>query len=107
MKILVLNAGSSSIKFQLIETDVEMIASNTDRTLAKGTVERIGTDEASLRLEATGKAVKPQIGELLDHRSALMEMLTALKDSGVIADITQVQAVGHQMVHASTCISTA
>ena len=99
MKILVLNAGSSSIKFQLIETDVEMIASNTDRTLAKGTVERIGTDEASLRLEATGKAVKPQIGELLDHRSALMEMLTALKDSGVIADITQVQAVGHRVVH--------
>jgi acetate kinase len=99
MKILVLNSGSSSIKFQLIETDVDMIASNTDRCLAKGTVERIGTDEASLRLEAAGKAVKPQIGELLDHRSALMEMLTALKDSGVIADITQVQAVGHRVVH--------
>ncbi|MGE5327616.1 MAG: acetate/propionate family kinase [Deltaproteobacteria bacterium] len=99
MKILVLNSGSSSIKFQLVETDVDMIASNTDRCLAKGTVERIGTDEASLRLEAGGKPFKPQIGELLDHRSALMEMLTALKESGVIADITQVQAVGHRVVH--------
>jgi len=46
MKILVLNCGSSSIKFQLIETDSELIESNTDRIIAKGSVDRIGTDEA-------------------------------------------------------------
>ena len=50
MKILVLNCGSSSIKFQLIETDSELIESNTDRIIAKGSVDRIGTDEASLKV---------------------------------------------------------
>lgn len=99
MKILVLNSGSSSIKFQLIETDVDMIASNTDRCLAKGIVERIGTDEASLRLEAPTKQSTPHIGELLDHQSALARILVALKDCGVIADVSQVQAVGHRVVH--------
>ena len=99
MKILVLNSGSSSIKFQLIETDSEMIASNTDRCLGKGIVERIGTDEASLRLEAPAKQCKPQIGALLDHQIALTRVLEALRECGVIADISQVQAVGHRVVH--------
>ena len=99
MKILVLNSGSSSIKFQLIETDSEMIASNTDRCLAKGNVERIGTDEASLRLEAPARECKPQIGALLDHQSALARVLEALRESAVIADVSQVQAVGHRVVH--------
>jgi acetate kinase len=99
MKILVLNSGSSSIKFQLIETDAEMIAANTDRCLAKGIVERIGTDEASLRIEAPAKQCNAHIGELLDHQSALTRMLEALKECGVIADVSQVQAVGHRVVH--------
>jgi acetate kinase len=99
MKILVLNSGSSSIKFQLIETDSEMIASNTDRCLAKGIVERIGTDEASLRLEGSAKQCKPHIGALLDHQSALSRVLETLRECGVIADVSQVQAVGHRVVH--------
>ena len=41
MKVLVLNCGSSSVKFQVIETSLEMIAGNADQTLAKGSVERI------------------------------------------------------------------
>lgn len=99
MKILVLNSGSSSIKFQLIETDTELIASNRDRCLAKGMVERIGTDEASLRLEAPAKQCKPHIGALLDHQSALGRVLEALRESSVVADVSQVQAVGHRVVH--------
>jgi acetate kinase len=99
MKILVLNSGSSSIKFQLIETDAEMIASNTDRCLGKGIVERIGTDEASLRLEDRTKQCKPHIGSLLDHQSALARVLEAMRECGVIADVSQVQAVGHRVVH--------
>jgi acetate kinase len=99
MKILVLNSGSSSIKFQLIETDADMIASNTDKCLAKGIVERIGTDEASLHLEAPAKQCKPHIGQILDHQTALTRMLEALRECGVIADVSQVQAVGHRVVH--------
>jgi acetate kinase len=99
MKVLVLNSGSSSIKFQLIETDSEMIASNTDRCLSKGIVERIGTDEASLRLEAPAMQCKPHIGALLDHQSALARVLDALRECSVITDVSQVQAVGHRVVH--------
>jgi acetate kinase len=99
MKILVLNSGSSSIKFQLIETDSEMIAASSDRCLGKGIVERIGTDEASLRLEGSHKQCKPHIGALLDHQSALQRILDTLRECGIISDIAQVQAVGHRVVH--------
>lgn len=99
MKILVLNSGSSSIKFQLIETDSEMIASNTDRCLAKGLFERIGTDEATLQIETPPKRGHPRVGQVLDHQGALSQMLEGLRDSGAIADITQIQAVGHRVVH--------
>jgi acetate kinase len=46
MNILVLNCGSSSVRFQLIATDLERIAENTDRRLARGYVERIGSQAA-------------------------------------------------------------
>ena len=83
MKILVLNSGSSSIKFQLIETDSEMIASNTDRCLGKGIIERIGTDEASLRLEAPSRQCKPDISALHDHQTALDRKSTRLNSSHI------------------------
>ena len=46
MKVLVLNCGSSSVKYQLIETSLEQIRTNTDRAIARGGVERIGTSSA-------------------------------------------------------------
>ena len=52
MKVLVLNCGSSTVKFQLIDTDAELIAKNEDRFLAKGVVEKIGTTEALIRFQA-------------------------------------------------------
>ena len=52
MRILVLNCGSSSIKFQLVETDLERIDRNQDRLVARGLVERIGTPEAVVFCEA-------------------------------------------------------
>ena len=50
MKVLVLNCGSSSVKYQLIETSLEAIEKNADRTLARGSVERIGTASGQSRL---------------------------------------------------------
>ena len=99
MRVLVLNSGSSSIKFQLIETGAEMIASNTDRLLGKGIVERIGTDEASLRLQAPERQCKPDIAAMLDHHSALSRVVDSLRACDVISDISQIQAVGHRVVH--------
>ncbi len=71
MKILVLNCGSSSIKFQLIETDSELIESNTDRCIAKGSVDRIGTDEATLKVTVPPNPTKSTTEEILDHQTAL------------------------------------
>jgi acetate kinase len=99
MKILVLNCGSSSIKFQLIETDADLIESNTDRCLARGIVERIGTDEAALKIQVPPNPPKSTTEELLDHQSALIRVISALKESHALADVSQIQAVGHRMVH--------
>jgi acetate kinase len=70
MNILVLNCGSSSLKFQIIETDLEMIEQNADQQLAKGVIERIGS-EALITLQANGKPVVKQATPLRDHRAAL------------------------------------
>ena len=99
MRILVLNCGSSSIKFQLIETDVETIASNADRCIAKGSVEKIGTDEAVLHLTVPPNPERSLTEEMLDHQAALNRAIQALKEAKVVADISQIEAVGHRVVH--------
>ena len=65
MNVLVLNCGSSSVKFQLIATDLDLIAQNADRRLAKGTIERIG-----------GEAIIPTDEELLIARDTVRCMLS-------------------------------
>ena len=79
MKVLVLNCGSSTVKFQLIETDAELIAKNEDRLLAKGTVEKIGTTEALIRFQRTNEKPFIKVGEVLDHKSAIGECLGLLR----------------------------
>lgn len=106
MKILVLNCGSSSIKFQLIETDSELIESNTDRCIAKGNVERIGTDEATLRVAVPPHQSKSTTEEILDHQTALNRVIASLKECHAVADISQIQAVGHRMVHGGERFAT-
>jgi acetate kinase len=99
MKILVLNCGSSSIKFQFIETNVQMIEANSDRCIAKGIIEKIGTDEAALHLTVPPNPVQTITGEMLDHQAALTRTVQALKESEAIGDISQIEAVGHRVVH--------
>ena len=99
MKILVLNCGSSSIKFQLIQTDEKMIASNADRCIAKGLVEKIGTDEAVLHLTVPPNPEQTITEEMLDHQAALSRTIQALKEADALGDISQIEAVGHRVVH--------
>jgi acetate kinase len=61
MNILVLNCGSSTVKFQLIATDLDLIAQNADRRLARGTVERIG-GEAIVTLQVEGGEPQRSVG---------------------------------------------
>ena len=94
MKILVINAGSSSLKYQFIETETKAV-------LAKGGAERIGLDNA-LIVHAREKEDKVTIEvDLPDHKTAVAKVLEILtsKDHGVISDLSEIDAVGHRVVH--------
>ncbi len=94
MKILVLNCGSSSVKYQLIEME-------TEKALAKGSVQRIGMSSAVLTHEPHDNDAVKISGEILDHQAATEYILAILisKNHGVIEDLGKIDAVGHRMVH--------
>ena len=101
MKILVLNVGSSSVKFQLVDTDEASIAAATDRRLARGQIERIG-GEAVLTLSATGHEAVIRAHPLRDHKAAIEYIVGWLMsdESGVpIESVGEIEAVGHRVVH--------
>ena len=95
MKILVLNCGSSSVKYKLIDTD-------TDATLAEGGVEKIGLPDGFLKYKDFKKGSK-EITELglTDHKGAVKAILDNLTDPGVgvISNFSEIDAVGHRLVH--------
>lgn len=94
MKILVINCGSSSLKYQLIDMEKET-------ALAKGLVERIGIEGSILTQKANGdKYIIEQ--PMSDHKDAIRLVLGALvdKEHGVISDMSEISAVGHRVVHA-------
>lgn len=93
MKVLVINAGSSSLKYQLIETDTESV-------LAKGVCERIGTDGSTLNHK--GKKAVNIAAPMPTHNEAIRLVLDALVDTdhGVISSMSEIAAVGHRVLHA-------
>jgi len=100
MNILVLNCGSSSVKYQLIEADAR-------KTLARGSVERIGMSGATLsNIRFDGDDIKIA-GEIVDHNSAIEYILAVLlsKNHGVISDRSDIHAVGHRVVHGGETFS--
>jgi acetate kinase len=101
MKILVLNSGSSSVKFQVIETDLERMNAHQDLTLATGLVEKIGMDDSRLVLKVEGRKPYTDYREILEHRAAIDWVLRILTDPevGILTDVTDVNAVGHRVVH--------
>ncbi len=100
MKILVLNCGSSSIKYQFIDTDKQT-------ALAKGIVERIGMSSAVLTHQRyDGDQIKI-VGEILDHTIGIEYVLGVMlsKNHGVIDDKRDIEAVGHRVVHGGETFS--
>lgn len=93
MNVLVINCGSSSLKYQLINMQNEEV-------LGKGLVERIGIEGSKLTHEAAGKKVVIE-DPMKDHKDALKHVLSALvdKDHGAVADMSEISAVGHRVVH--------
>ncbi len=99
MKILVLNCGSSTIKFQLIETDLEHIDRNQDRILARGHVDKIGAEGAQVVCEAGSRTHRDTGIELPDHHAAIQKVLSVLEHTGAAASPEDIDAVGHRVVH--------
>ena len=102
MNILVLNCGSSTVKFQLIATDLDMIAQNADERLARGSIERIG-GEAIITLQVEGGAPQTSTHPLRDMRAAVdfVARWASSENSGInsVRSIADIQAVGHRVVH--------
>lgn len=94
MKIIVLNCGSSSIKYQLFEMPSKEV-------IAKGLVDKIGLKGSAIKHEKTGSPAVKIEGEILDHQQGIEYLLGILisKEYGSIASIEEIQAVGHRVVH--------
>ncbi len=101
MKILVLNSGSSSVKFQIVETDLERMAAHRDETLATGQVEKIGLSDSRLVLRIPGRQDFQDYREVLEHRAAIEWILGTIADPehGILTSVEEVEAVGHRVVH--------
>jgi acetate kinase len=101
MKILVINCGSSSIKYQLFEMAGEQV-------LASGLVEKIGTESAIIKHRSGKNEEKVLTAEILDHRTGLRKVIQLLMDpeDGVIESAEEVAAVGHRIVHGGEYFSS-
>lgn len=121
MKILVLNCGSSSVKFQLIQTDLERIKNESESVLARGMVEKIGVPPAVFHYQVLNEnpILLPQKKDGLppaqtreldvsDHRGAIGVILKALTDAegGVVGSPQEIDAVGHRVVHGGELFKT-
>ncbi|MBW5446589.1 acetate/propionate family kinase [Cohnella sp. CFH 77786] len=94
MNVLVINSGSSSLKYQLYDMRDESI-------LAKGRVERIGMDSSILSHEPGNRPEVREVSEILDHTTAVRKVLDMLthREFGVLRTIHDIEAVGHRVVH--------
>ena len=100
MNVLVLNAGSSTLKFQLIDTSAAQMADDTDRRLARGVIERIG-GEAILTTRVGDAPWRKSTAPLRDLRAAVEHIVRWLAgdDARVIGAVGDIHAVGHRVVH--------
>ena len=101
MNILVVNAGSSSLKYQLIDT-------STGNVGAKGICERIGMDGSLIEHKQLTKGLKTKLeSPMKDHADAMKLVVKYLTDTefGCIADMSEIQAIGHRVVHGGSFFS--
>ncbi len=97
MKVLVINCGSSSLKYQLIDMENENV-------IAKGLCERIGIDGSKLTHQPEGKDKYVVEKDMPTHKTAIEMVMEALQDPehGVIASTDEISAIGHRVLHAGT-----
>ncbi|MFC7393647.1 acetate kinase [Scopulibacillus cellulosilyticus] len=90
-KILAINAGSSSLKFQLLEMPEEKV-------ITKGLVERIGLPKSIFSIEVNGEKQK-EVRDIPDHAEAVKILLDKLTTLGIIASLDEIDGIGHRVVH--------
>ena len=100
MIVLVVNAGSSSLKYQLIDM-------SNEQALARGIAERIGQKGSSLTHQATGKEKVKTRADIPDHQAAMRLAFEAMTDpkTGAIKDVSEITAIGHRVVHGGESFS--
>ena len=102
MNVLVLNCGSSTLKFQIIETDYDLIQKDADRPLARGIIERIG-GQALITFQSEGGPKDRRAEPIRDHRAAIDTVLrwvvSQASSIGSISSLSDIHAVGHRVVH--------
>jgi acetate kinase len=102
MNVLVLNCGSLTVKFQLIATDLDRIAEDTDERLARGQIERIG-GEAIITFHAAGRDSRRTTAPVRDTRAAVEQIIRWVTSEGsgigAVKSVADVHAVGHRVVH--------
>lgn len=91
MKIIAVNAGSSSLKFQLLEMPSETV-------LTSGIVERIGIDNSLIKIKVDGKRLKEEV-PVKNHSVAVELLLRKLVDLHIVESINEIDGVGHRVVH--------
>ena len=101
MKVLVINAGSSSLKYQLYDMRDESV-------LASGRVERIGMDSSIVTHEPVDKPEVRNVSEILDHVTAVKRVVDMLThpEYGAISHLNEIEAVGHRVVHGGEVFSS-
>ncbi|MBP5222672.1 MAG: acetate kinase [Lachnospiraceae bacterium] len=94
MNVLVINCGSSSLKFQLIKSEI-------DECRAKGLCERIGIDGSMISYTPAGGEKEKKVTPMADHTEAIRLVLEALTNpaTGVVKNLEEIDAVGHRIVH--------
>ncbi len=102
MNVIVFNCGSSSMKFQIIDTDKEKIEQNKDKQLAKGLIERIGS-QSLITFQVEGKPTFKEALPLRDHRAALNYIIKWITSPETqipgIKGLEDIHAIGHRVVH--------
>lgn len=101
MNVLVINCGSSSLKFQLINSDTEQV-------IAKGLCERIGIEGSMLTYTPAGGEKEKTLSPMPDHTEAIRLVLNALcnEKTGVVKSLSEIEAVGHRIVHGGEKFAT-
>lgn len=90
-KIIAINAGSSSLKFQLFEMDDESV-------IVSGVIERIGLKDSAFNIKYDNKK-ESILGQITNHKEAVTILLNALIEKNIVSSLDEIAGVGHRVVH--------